>query len=546
MELFNKFTFLDGGFGTMLVAKGLKAGQLPEEYNIEKPEIVQEIHKAYIDAGSDIILTNTFGANKKKMSRSKYPLSELICSAVLNAKKAAEGTDVKIALDLGPIGELIEPMGMMTFEEAVDVFKESISLGVENGVDLIYFETMSDLYELKAAIIAAKECCDKPIFSTMTFEQSMRTFMGCSIPSMAVLLESMGVSALGINCSLGPKEMLPIVKELIKYTNLPLIVKPNAGLPEMVDGKATYSITPKEFSDLMIEYAKLGINIFGGCCGTSPDYIRKTKEKISVLSPVTREKKSFTAVCSPSNTVIIDKVTVIGEKINPTGNEDLQKAILEEDIDSIVDLGYDQMDCDAKILDVNLGLYGIDEAYIMTETVKALQTAVNLPLQIDSADPEVIEAGIRIYNGKPIINSVNGKDECLDKILPLAKKYGACVIGLTMDENGIPEKWEDRVAIAEKIIKKCIFYGIAKENIIIDCLALCSAVASEEETLKAVNAVSKMGYKTILGISNVSFGLPDRSEINQKFLKKAIQNGLDMAILNPEDDALMEIVSDNF
>ncbi|MBR4949391.1 MAG: homocysteine S-methyltransferase family protein [Clostridia bacterium] len=541
MELFNKFTFLDGGFGTMLVAKGLKAGELPEEYNIEKPEIVQSIHKAYIDAGSDIILTNTFGANKKKMSRSKYPLSELIKNAVLNAKKATEGTNVKIALDLGPIGELIEPMGMMTFEEAVDVFKESISIGVENGVDLIYFETMSDLYELKAAIIAAKECCDKPIFSTMTFEQSMRTFMGCSIPSMAVLLEGMGVSALGINCSLGPKEMLPIVKELINYTNLPIIVKPNAGLPEMVDGKATYSITPEEFSDLMIEYAKLGINIFGGCCGTSPDYIRKTKEKISSLSPVLREKKSFTAVCSPSNTVIIDKTIPVGEKINPTGKEDLQKAIMEEDIDSIVDLGYDQMDCDAKILDVNVGLYGIDEAYIMEEAVKALQTAINLPLQIDSSDPKVIEAGIRIYNGKPIINSVNGKKENLDKILPLAKKYGACVIGLTMDENGIPEKAEGRVKIAEKIIEECKSHGIAKENIIIDCLALCKAVSSEQETLKAVNMISKMGYKTILGISNVSFGLPNRSEINHDFLKKAIEHGLSMAIINPEDDELMGI-----
>lgn len=544
MNLFNKFTFLDGGFGTMLVSKGLKAGQLPEEFNIEAPEIVESIHKAYVEAGSDIILTNTFGANKLKMSKSKYPLSDLIKNAVLNAKNASKDTNVKIALDIGPIGELLEPMGKISFEEAVEIFKETITEGVKNGIDIIYFETMSDLYELKAAIIAAKECCDKPIFCTMTFEESMRTFTGCSISSMAVFLENMGVSAIGLNCSLGPSEMLPLAKELIKYTNLPLIIKPNAGLPKLKDGIAVYDIDSDEFSDLMTEYAKLGITIFGGCCGTNPDYIRKTKEKVSKLKPVYREKISFSAVCSPFKTVIIDNVTVIGERINPTGKKLFKKALIENDIDYILKQGYEQRDSGASILDVNVGLPEIDEVSAMKNVVKSIQNVIDLPLQIDSSNSDAIEAGLRIYNGKPIVNSVNGEKAVLETVLPIVKKYGASVVGLTLDENGIPSSCDERIEIAERIINKCIEYGIPKEDIFIDCLTLTASAQQKDvmETLKAVKKITKMGYKTVLGVSNISFGLPNRPLINKTFLTMALQYGLSLPIINPNDKEVMETI----
>lgn len=544
MELLNKFTFLDGGFGTMLVSFGLKAGQLPEEYNIENPKTVQTIHKSYIDAGSDIILTNTFGANRLKMKKSKYPLSKLIKHAVLNAKKAAENTCTKIALDIGPIGELLEPMGKITFEEAVEIFKETISEGVKNGVDIIYFETMSDLYELKAGIIAAKECCDKPIFCTMTFEENMRTFTGCDVSSMAVFLENIGVCAIGINCSLGPAEMLPIAKKLTEYTNLPLIIKPNAGLPKLKDGKALYDIDSDDFSDLMKKYAELGITIFGGCCGTTPEYIRKTKEKILKLTPILRSKKSFSAVCSPFKTVFIDNISVIGERINPTGKKLFKKALIENDIDYILNQGYQQRDSGADILDVNVGLPEIDETSTMKKVIKSIQSVIDLPLQIDSSNAKAIEAGLRVYNGKPIVNSVNGETEVLDTILPLVKKYGACVVGLTLDENGIPCSCEERIKIAEKIIDKCSQYGIAKENIFIDCLTLTASAQQKDviETLKAVKKITQMGYKTVLGVSNISFGLPNRPLVNQTFLTMALQNGLSLPIINPNDKAVMETI----
>lgn len=536
----------DGAMGTMLQNLGLKLGEYPEVFNITNREDIINIHKSYIDAGAKVITTNTFGANELKLKNINYSVEEIIKSGVDLAKKARGDRDCYIALDIGPIGELLEPMGTLGFEEAIDIFKRQIKIGAQSGVDLILIETMTDLYEMKAAIIAAKETCNLPIFSTMTFEEDGRTFTGCLPESMAITLEGLGVDAVGVNCSLGPKEVKDIVEKIINNTNLPVIVQPNAGLPNIINGKAVYDIKEEEFSNSIRELVKLGVSIIGGCCGTTPKFIEEINKISKNSLRVNREKVIKYAVTSPSKVIEIDEVRVIGERINPTGKKRFKTAILENNMDYILKQAIEQIEVGAEILDVNVGLPEIDEEELMESTIKELQSIIDVPLQIDSAKKNVIERALRVYNGKPIVNSVNGEDKILDSILPLVKKYGAAVVGLTLDNNGIPKDYKERVKIAEKIVKKAIEYGIKKEDVYIDCLALTVSAQQEEvmDTLKALRIVKKkLGVKTILGISNISFGLPNRDIINETFLAVALGNGLDLPIMNPNKEGMMNVIN---
>lgn len=536
----------DGAMGTMLQNLGLKLGEYPEVFNITNREDIINIHKSYIDAGAKVITTNTFGANELKLKNINYSVEEIIKSGVDLAKKARGDRDCYIALDIGPIGELLEPMGTLGFEEAIDIFKRQIKVGAQSGVDLILIETMTDLYEMKAAIIAAKETCDLPVFATMTFEEDGRTFTGCLPESMAITLEGLGVDAVGVNCSLGPKELKDIVEKIINNTNLPVIVQPNAGLPNIINGKAVYDIKEEEFANSIRKLVKLGVSIIGGCCGTTPKFIEEINKISKNSLRVNREKVIKYAVTSPSKVVEIDEVRVIGERINPTGKKRFKTAILENDMDYILKQAIEQIEAGAEILDINVGLPEIDEEKLMERTIKELQGIMDVPLQIDSPKKNVIERALRVYNGKPIVNSVNGEDEVLDSILPLVKKYGAAVVGLTLDNNGIPKDYKERVKIAEKIVKKAIEYGIKKEDVYIDCLALTVSAQQEEvmDTIKALRIVKEdLGVKTILGISNISFGLPNRDIINETFLAVALGNGLDLPIMNPNKEGMMNVIN---
>ncbi len=527
-----EFVILDGAMGTMLQALGLEVGGIPEELNIDEPSKLISVHRAYIDAGSDIVYANTFGANRYKLAHSKYSVNNVIKKAVENAKKACQNSDTLVALDIGPIGQLLEPTGSLGFEEAYDIFKEEIIAGCD--ADLIVIETMTDLYEVKAAVLAAKENSDKPIIVTMTFEQNHRTFTGCSISSTALTLTGLGVDAIGVNCSLGPKELTPIIEEMSKWTNLPLVIKPNAGLPDPVTNK--YDVFPEDFSDCILDMVKYGIKFAGGCCGTTPDYIKATVEKLKNAKSVKNNNIIPAAVCTPSKTVVINQPRIIGERINPTGKKLFKEALKNNDIDYILSQAIEQVQGGAEILDVNVGLPDINEKAMMVKAVKAVQGVVNCPLQIDSTIPSVLEAALRVYNGKPIVNSVNGEDEILENILPLVKKYGAAVVGLTLDKDGIPKKAEKRFEIAKKIMNKAIEYGIPKEDVYIDCLTLTASAEQEAvmETIKALNKVkTELGLKTVLGVSNISFGLPNRGLINSTFLTMAMTMGLDLPIINP-------------
>lgn len=542
-DIFSKdYILLDGAMGTMLQQKGMEIGTIPETLNITKPDWIVDIHKQYIEAGADVIYANTFGANRYKMEDSGYSVSELIGAAIKNAKEAREGTDTFIALDIGPIGQLLEPTGSLTFEEAYDIFKEEIEAA--KGADIIVIETMTDLMETKAAVLAAKENSDLPVITTMTFEDNMRTFTGCSVSAMCLTLEGLGVDALGVNCSLGPKDLLPIVEEISKWTTLPIVVKANAGLPDPVTNQ--YNVLADEFACICRKMLQYGVKILGGCCGTTPEYITElekmlenAKNKGEFAKP---DIKRELAICSPLKTVVVDQPRIIGERINPTGKKRFKQALIEKDMDYILGQAIEQIEAEADILDVNVGSPEIDEQQMMIKTVKALQSIVDVPLQIDSTKPEVLEAALRVYNGKPIVNSVNGEDKVLDEILPLVAKYGAAVIGLTLDENGIPDSVEGRVAIAEKIMKKAMSYGIPKEDIIIDCLTL--TVSAEQkaclETLEALNIVkNQLGLKTVLGVSNISFGLPNREIVNKTFLTMALHSGLDLPIINPNVSSMV-------
>ena len=532
--------------GTMLQNAGLPLGQLPETYNLLHPEIVTDIHRQYLQAGARVVLANTFGANAHKLAGSGVVPEEAIAAGVRCAKKAAKAFDgAYVGLDIGPIGELLFPMGQLAFDEAYELFAEQVEAGVKAGADAIFIETMTDLYEAKAAVLAAKEHSSLPVFCTMSFEKDHRTFTGCQLSAMALTLSGLGVDGLGMNCSVGPVEMLEMAEEILRYTDLPLIIKPNAGLPEIVDGRTRYSITREEFVEAMQALVRRGAAMVGGCCGTDPGYIRALAEAVRGITPKRPAYAPVSAVCSHAETVVIDRVRPIGERINPTGKKRMKQALQTHEMAYLVSQGLEQVEAGAKILDVNVGLPGLDEAAMMVEAVQTLQSVLTAPLQIDSSHPEVLEQALRAYNGVPIVNSVNGEEAVLRRILPLVKKYGACVVGLTLDETGIPRRAEDRLKIARRILAEALRYGIPKERVFIDCLVLTASAEQEAayETLDAVRMVhEELGLKTVLGVSNISFGLPQRGALNQTFLALALANGLDLPILNPNVSAMMDTI----
>ena len=541
---------LDGGMGTMLQSAGMSPEETTTEFGLAHPEILTQIHKKYIEAGADIVYASTFGTNRfKKKEIGECTLQEAVriqVQAAVKAKEimAAQGREVAVAIDLGPLGELLEPMGTLFFEDAYDAFREVIQAGCDLA-DLIVIETMTDLYEVKAAVLAAKETCDLPVVVTMTFEENGRTFTGVSLEAMALTLEGLGVDAMGINCSLGPVEIFPMAEKLRSLTDLPLVIKPNAGLPDPATG--AYDITCDQFVEKMEDFLKLGIELIGGCCGTTPEYIEglaKIAAKFGGTEDSAKpsEEKKTLQVCSGNTVVTVDHVTVIGERINPTGKKRLKQALLDEDFDYILSQAIEQIDAGAEILDVNVGVPSLDDVKMLPLVIKKLQSITGLPLQIDSGNPEAIEAALRVYNGKAIVNSVNGEEKVMENILPLVKKYGAAVVGLTLDENGIPNKAEDRFAIAKRILERALEYGIPRENVIIDCLTLTASAQQKEveETLKAVRMVKEqLGLKTALGVSNISFGLPLRPIINRTFLTMAMECGLDLPIINPNSEDMM-------
>ncbi len=529
-----EFVILDGAMGTMLLANGLQLGESSEVFALAHPELLESIHRQYIEAGADVIYACTFGANRLKLADSGLTPAEVIARAIEIAKKAAADTDVAVALDVGSLGELLEPAGTLSFDAAYDIFKEMVVAGEAAGADYVIFETMTDLYELKAAVLAAKENTSLPIACSLTFDKNNRTFSGDSVESMACQLSALGVDALGINCSPGPQGILPIMRELSRHTNLPLMVKANAGLPNPQTKQ--YDLLPQDFAAQMQEFCRLGVQMLGGCCGTNPEYIRALKQAVSGAKRGQRSTVAEAAVCCPTRTVYLDTPKIVGERLNPTGKKLFQQALREENIDYILTKALEQQQAGADILDVNVGLPGIDEPALMERVVKALQATVDLPLQIDSSDPAAIEAGLRAANGKAIVNSVNGKKESLESILPLVKKYGAAVIGLTLDENGLPQTADERINIARRIMEAALAHGIAKEDIYIDCLTLTVSAQQEQanETLTAIHRVkNELGLRTVLGVSNISFGLPNRELINQTFLTLALAAGLDLAIINP-------------
>ena len=538
--------FFDGAMGTVLQGKGLKLGEIPELFNFTHSQLIESVHLSYLEAGADYVTTNTFGANAYKINETKYTVEQVITQAVALAKSAVSKVGRgKVVLDIGSTGKLIEPVGDVRFEEAYEVFKEQVVAGEKAGADLILFETFTDLYELKAGVLAAKENTKLPIYCTMTFEANGRTFFGTSIESMILTLEALGVDALGVNCSLGPKELKPIVEKIVSLASIPVLVQPNAGLPTMIGGKAQYDITPEEFADCMAYFAEIGVHILGGCCGTNPEYIRQVVEKVESIEVKPLTPKKLCGICSSQTAVFFDDVRVIGERLNPTGKKLLQQALRDDNMDYVLRLALEQKEEGAHILDVNMGLPDIDEVAMLTKAIKQIQGVIDLPLQIDSSNVAALESGARIYNGKPLINSVNGKKESLETILPIAKKYGAAVLGLTLDEKGIPESAEERLEVARRIVEAAEGYGIPREDIFIDCLVVTASAQQDLviETLKAVKLVKEeLGVKTILGVSNVSFGLPQRSVLNEAMLTMALMQGLDAPILNPKNTQMLEAI----
>ena len=538
-----KLLFLDGAMGTMLQAKGMQVGENPELLNLTRPEWIRDIHAAYVDAGSQVVYANTFGANRRKLEGTGYTVAQVVSAAVCNAKAAAGGRAL-VAVDMGPLGELLEPMGTLSFEEAYDLFAEVARAGAEAGADLAVIETMTDLYEAKAALLAVKEQTSLPAFVTMTFDENGRTFTGCTVAAMARTLEGLGADAIGLNCSLGPKQLLPILKELCSQTTLPVIAKPNAGLPDPVDGH--YDLTPGEFAQAMKDAVAAGVSIIGGCCGTNPEYIRALHAAVCGMQPGERAYVEQSFVCTPTNALFLDGLNVIGERINPTGKKRFQQALKENDLDYIVDVAIQQVDAGAAILDVNVGYPGVDEVAMLPKVVKKLQAAIDLPLQLDSTNPAALEAGLRVYNGKAAVNSVNGEEKSMAAILPVVKKYGACVVGLTLDENGLPKTAEERIAIAQRILDRAVGMGIPRQDVWIDCLTLTVSAQQDQatETLKAVQYVTDvMKLKTVLGVSNISFGLPNRLLMTQTFLIRAIQCGLSLPIVNPNQKEIMDAIA---
>ena len=542
-RLGREWLFFDGGTGTILQERGLTAGELPETWNLTRPEELIAVHRAYLDAGSDIICANTFGANALKFPQN---LREIVEAGIRNAQQArreAGREDAYIALDIGPTGRLLQPMGDLPFEQAVEVFGDVVRIGAAAGADLVLIETMSDSYEAKAAVLAAKENCDLPVLVTTIFDEKGKLLTGGTVDSVVAMLEGLRVDALGVNCGLGPKQMLPIVRRLTEVSSLPIIVNPNAGLPRSENGKTVYDIDADEFSYLMEQIADLGVQALGGCCGTTPAHIHKMIERCKNHYFVPPVPKHRTVVSSFSQAVEIGaKPVIIGERINPTGKSKFKAALRENNIEYILSEGLTQEDNGAHILDVNVGLPEIDEPAMMERVVTKLQGVTALPLQIDTSDTAAMERGMRLYNGKPMINSVSGKQESMQAVFPLVRKYGGVVVGLTLDENGIPDTAEGRVQIAKRIYDTASQYGIAAEDIVIDGLAMTISSDSHSAltTLETIRRVrDELGGRTILGVSNISFGLPQREIINANFFTMALQNGLSCAIINPNADAMM-------
>ena len=558
-RLGKELLLFDGGMGTLLQERGLAPGELPETWNISRPEVIREIHKNYIKAGSDIVLTNTFGANALKFHAEGCSLEQTVKTAVRLVKEAAKkagaapaetsGTGngkrtVYAALDIGPTGKLLKPMGDLDFEEAYKAFKEVMIWGEEAGADLIHIETMSDTYELKAAVLAAKENTSLPVFATAIFDERRKLLTGADVPSVIALLEGLHVDALGINCGMGPEQMMPVLEEYVKYSSLPIIVKPNAGLPKQRGGQTYYDVSPDEFAGYMEKIVSMGACVIGGCCGTTPGHIKAMADRCGKMQIVPPAEKKYTVVSSYGQSVFLGEGSkIIGERINPTGKKKFKQALKEHDLEYILREGITQQDNGAHILDVNVGLPDIDEPAMMKETVQELQSVVNLPLQIDTVDAEAMEAALRIYNGKAMVNSVSGKQESMDKVFPLIRKYGGVVIGLTLDEDGIPADAEGRVRIARKIIDEAAKYGIGKKDIVIDALAMTisSEPAGAKVTLETLRRLKdEVGVNTVLGVSNISFGLPSRPVINAAFYTMAMMNGLSAGIINPSSEDMMK------
>lgn len=532
--------------GTLLQKEGLLPGEMPERWNITHPEIITKIHRDYFDAGSNVVNTNTFGANLLKFSPAE--LEVIIKAAIDNAKKAMEESTAPqpkwIALDIGPSGRMLAPYGDFKFEDAVSMFAETVRLGVKHGVDLVVIETMNDSYETKAALLAVKENCDLPVFVSNAYGEDGKLMTGATPSAMVSLLEGMGADAIGVNCSLGPKALMKVCEEYLEKASVPVILKPNAGLPKSVNGQTVYNVLPDEFAEDVASLMKKGIRIAGGCCGTTPQYIAEVVEKSNKLAPLPIEKKNITCVSSYTHTVEFNDVPIlIGERINPTGKKRFKEALKSHDMDYILNEGLLQQEKGVHILDVNVGLPEIDEAEILEKSVFELQAIIDLPLQIDSSDAVAMERALRIYNGKAMINSVNGKKESMDNVFPLVKKYGGLVVALTLDENGIPDTAEERFKVAENILAEAEKYGIEKKDIIFDPLTLTISAEPKaaRETLKAVNLIkTKLGVHTSLGVSNVSFGLPHRDTINSTFFALAMNNGLSAAIMNPYSAEMMK------
>ncbi len=546
-ELFRQSNtiLLDGGMGTMLQAAGLKLGARPEELNITDPALIEGIHGQYAAAGSRIVNANTFGASAHKLAGSAYTLEQIITAGIANCKRACAPYGALTALDVGPLGELLEPSGTLAFEDAVAEYARIVKAGEAAGADLIFFETYTDLYELKAALLAAKENTHLPILASMSFEAGGRTFTGCTVESFAATARGLGADAVGINCSLGPKEIFPMAKRLAEAVpgNFPVFVKPNAGLPR-ADGSG-YDITPQLFALQMKPYRELHLFAAGGCCGTTPEFIKLLNGTFAGCTPGRPAHRMPSVLCTPVDTVTVDGITVVGERINPTGKKRFQQALREGDMNYVLEQAVSQAEAGAQILDVNVGAPGVDEPVLMEQVVKALQSVTSLPLQLDSSNVEALARGLRVYNGKPIVNSTNGEPEKLAAILPLCKKYGAAIVGLAIDEKGIQPKAEDRVAIARRITEAALAAGIPREDIYIDCLTL-TASAQQEDVLATVQALEackkELGVRTVLGVSNISFGLPCRTYLNTTFLTMAMYAGLDLAIMNPSSEEMMAAV----
>ena len=547
-KLGKEFIYFDGAMGTLLQEAGLRSGECPELWNVERADVLIDIHQRYLRAGSNVVTTNTFGANKIKLESDKYSLEQIVTAAVNNAQNAIElmGCEAGryVALDIGPTGKLLAPFGDLDFEEAYESFAEVVRFGAKAGADLICIETMSDTYEMKAAILAAKENCDLPIIATFTFDETAKLLTGADIKATVALLEGLRVDAYGINCGLGPKQMLPIIKEMSRYASLPLVVQANAGLPHQKDGVTVYDITPEEFAKDMAQLVECGVTTVGGCCGTNPQYISKLIDECKKRKPIIIERKDTTLVSAYGAGVEIGAVPcIIGERLNPTGKKKMQQALKDEQYEVLLKEGLLEQEAGADILDINVGVPGIDEEKVLQNMVLELQKVISLPLQLDTANEKAMEAALRIYNGKAILNSVNGKQESMDKVFPLVKKYGGVVIGLTLDESGIPDNANERIAIAERIITEAKKYGIDKKDILIDALAMTisSNPNSANVTLETIRRLKEeLGVRTVLGVSNISFGLPRREIVNSYYYALALAAGLDAGIINPLDAKMME------